>query len=157
MALACGLILAGTIYELHDLHRASTDRKEGEDSRSRFATEFRMVKQSSLEAVKKAWRDQRQGKEVARSTLSKTVSAELTSPPSAASSAPAGGEPEDLYDDPPPAASEVLGQCILYRNADICETWEQDCIRPPCHFGTYVVEACGAWQYGAHVIVACGA
>ena len=125
MALACGLILAGTIYELHDLHRASADRKEGEDSRSRFATEFRMVKQSSLEAVKKAWRDQRQGKEVARSTLSGTSATELTSSPIAASvsGAPvsAGGKPEDLYDDPPHAAAAVLGQCILYRNTDICK------------------------------------
>ena len=101
LALISGFVLAATIYSLLDLHRASTDRKEGEDAHQRFATEFKVVSKSLGQAVKRAWRQH------------STTNVDLPSPSSSKRL------PEDIYDEPPPA--EKLGQCIIYRNTNLRE------------------------------------
>ena len=85
------ILVIATLFSLQELHRVSTDEKDMEDTRHRFATEFKMVT-SSVEsvgtAIKRAWRH----------NLAATSESPTT-------------------DDPPP--TEKQGQCIVYRRTDL--------------------------------------
>ena len=83
------LVIVATLYSLSELHKSSTDQKDVDDTRHRFATEFQMVGS----AISRAWRSNLGGGEDSDSRTSVVA------------------------DDTPP--SERLGQCFVYKRADL--------------------------------------